>query len=228
MMHANRPKDARAVFETTVSKLTSRPESVARSKPIYSFFHEYESHYGELSQISKLEKRMSELFPQDPQLLLFTRRYISPSFDPTAIRPILSPLQAKPKGMLPMPPVPASATDSPVPVPAQIVAAYYSPKRPLEESDNESTQPRKMARGESPLKGAAGRRLDAQKRTQLRNEVKGPVALPAPPPPALAREIMFLLSIIPNASKYDSAIIKPDAVVDLLRKIDLSNARDVR
>lgn len=223
--HADIDTDARAVFETTVSKLTSQPENVARSKPIYAFFHEYESHYGELSQVVRLEKRMNDLFPGDPQLALFSQRYSSLGFDPTAIRPIVSPSQARPKTLLPPPAAAPSVTDSPAPAPAQMAPLFDSPKRPLEESDNESIAPRKMARGESPLKGAAGRRLDAQKRTQLRNEVKG---LPVPPPPSLAREILFLLSIIPNASKYDSVTLKPEAMVDLLRRVDLSRANDTR
>lgn len=171
---------------------------------------------------------MAGLFPEDPQLVLFSKRYSSPTFDPIAVRPVISPFQAKPKLLLPLPQAAPSVTDSPVPAPAQLLGAYNSPKRPLEESDNESLPPRKMVRGESPLKGAAGRRLDAQKRTQLRNEVRAPGGLPAPPPPTLAREILFLLSIIPHASKYDSVVMKPEAIVELLRTTDLGRANDVR
>lgn len=50
--------DARAVFETFVGK--APPEKARR---VYQFFYEYESHYGELGQMYKLEKRMSELYP---------------------------------------------------------------------------------------------------------------------------------------------------------------------
>lgn len=53
--------DARAVFETFVSKITV--EKAESAKRIYHFFYEYESQYGELSQEIKLEKRMQELYP---------------------------------------------------------------------------------------------------------------------------------------------------------------------
>jgi len=53
--------DARAVFETFVSKITV--EKAESAKRIYHFFYEYESQYGELSQAIKLEKRMQELYP---------------------------------------------------------------------------------------------------------------------------------------------------------------------
>ncbi|KAK5279338.1 mRNA 3'-end-processing protein rna14, partial [Cryomyces antarcticus] len=155
--------NARAVFETTVSKLAQKPETLQKAKPIYTFFHGYEAQYGELSQINKLEKRMADLFPEDPQLSRFAHRYTAQAFDPTAIRPIISPAtQARPKAMPSIERLP-SIQNSPRPFMAQPVQAA-SPKRPFvpDESDNE--QPRKLARGESPLKGAAGRRQIAQQK----------------------------------------------------------------
>lgn len=236
--------NARAVFKTTVSRLAQKPETLSKAKPIYSFFHEYESHYGELSQIQELEKRMSELFPEDPQLSHFSRRYSKPTFDPTAIRPIISPLtQAKPKpppGMeqpaqvpqpaAPLPQqqpaassVPPSVIDSPRPPPVQ---ARDSPKRPFvpDDSDNDSAvQPRKIARGESPLKGAAGRRLAAQQGRALgrdgasSTQAGGAGAQPTP----LPRDITFILSIIPSAHSYNSVRFIPERVVDVLRNVQL-------
>lgn len=50
--------DARAVFETFVGKAPAQ-----KTKKIYQYFYEYEAHYGDLNQVYKLEKRMSELFP---------------------------------------------------------------------------------------------------------------------------------------------------------------------
>ncbi len=170
---------------------------------------------------------MSDLFPEDPQLALFSQRYAAPGFDPTAIRPIVSPsTQAKPKALSSID-KPPSLQNSPRPAVAQPELINNSPKRPLEDSDNESTQPRKVARGESPLKGAAGRRLDAQKRTQLRHEVnQGSVqsATPAPAQPSLPRDVLFLLSILPRPDTYNAAILLPDKMVDLLRRTDLSRA----
>lgn len=226
--------DARAVFESTVSRLASKPETLARAKPIYSFFHGYEAHYGELSQVSKLEKRMNDLFPEDPQLSLFSQRYSLPGFDPTAIRPIISPsTQARPKAPQSMEKA-LPGQESPPPIQSQQPPNTYSPKRPLEESDNESIPPpRKIARGDSPLKGAAGRRLDAQKRThQLMHEVNHsssqvpPYSIPIPPPPqpTLPREIMFLLGIIPRADSYNATIFHAERMVNLLRNTDLTRA----
>jgi len=220
-----------------VSRLASKPETLARAKPIYSFFHAYEAHYGELSQVSKLEKRMNDLFPEDPQLSLFSQRYSLPGFDPTAIRPIISPsTQARPKApqssekLLP-------TQESTPPFQLQPASITYSPKRPLEESDSESIPPpRKIARGDSPLKGAAGRRLDAQKRThQLMHEVNHSSSqsmsyqistpIPVPPPqPTLPREIMFLLGIIPRAGSYNATIFHAERMVNLLRNTDLTRA----
>src|SRR5579862_5074291 len=131
--------------------------SQKNAKPVYAFFHRYEAHYGELSQVVKLEKRMGDLYPEDPQLTRFSQRYSTPGFDPTAVRPIISPAaQMRPKGMS----IPSHEIEQSTP-PAKFIQTTNSPKRPLptDESDNELTRPRKLIRGESPLKGAAGRRL---------------------------------------------------------------------
>jgi len=165
------------VFETTVSKLTANPENVEKAKPLYIYFHKYESNYGELVQIRKLELRMAELFPEDPKLLRFSERYSSDTFSPADYQPVISTSQVQPKPVVMQSiesvPSPANQYVNPYvqensPRPQYIEPFTNSPKRPMPQSfeqlQEELTRPRKIARGESPLKGAAGRRLDQQKR----------------------------------------------------------------
>lgn len=196
---------------------------MARTKPLYAFFHDFESRYGELTQIAKLEKRMSNLFPEDRRLSLFSHRFAQQGFDPTAIRPIVSPAtQARPTA-LPSIEGPPMSQETP---PNRFVPTTNSPKRPLplEESDTEAGRPRKLARGESPLKGAAGRRLDQQKRNRQPHEV--PLyenhALPqALPPPLLPRDVLFLLSIIPKPETYHATKFKAEEMVRLIRETNI-------
>ena len=89
-----------------------------------------------------------------------------------------------------------------------------SPKRPYPEDDsgNDSySRPRKMARSDSPLKGAAGRRLDQQRRNQA-----------AP----LELDISFLLGILPPAHQYDFVRFNAGKMVDLLQKVSLGGSGD--
>lgn len=205
---------------------------------MFLFFHEYEAHFGELAQITKMEQRMATLFPEDPQLQRFSRRFASPTFDPTTVRPIISPrTQMKPvmpvmPGIMPsieevMPNMPfvAQVQEQRIASPAPNVNSPHlvnlpmttnSPKRPLEDADD-SVQPRKLARGESPLKGAAGRRLDAARRNMAASG-STPVGLPQGPTP-LPREINFLLGIIPAAHTYRETRFKPEGLVNMLRNI---------
>ncbi|KAI9680848.1 MAG: Cleavage stimulation factor subunit 3 [Caeruleum heppii] len=227
--------NARAVFETTVNKLAQRPEKLAKAKPIYAFFHDYEAQYGELSQVTKLEKRMSDLFPEDGPLARFSHRYTSQGFDPTAVRPIISPAtQMRPRSFRLIENTTNNASTPPY-VPS--IRDTNSPKRtaPADDSDNESSRPRKYVRGDSPLKGAAGRRLDQQKRTQqanqgpgsslaqaMQNEWEAQPPPPPPPPPSLPREVLFLLSIIPNAYAYGTATrFKREEILRLLRETNI-------
>ena len=172
---------------------------------------------------------MRELFPEDPSLKHFAHRHSTSAFDPTAIHPVVSKTQTRPK----VSHATDEATSRNSPSPRYLDTTANSPKRPLpvEEYDEDYNRPRKHIRAESPLKGAAGRRLDQQKRTQ--QQVNGgdgggpsgpsghfkPQAAPIPPP--LPRDVMYLLSIIPNAAAYDATIFAPEKVVNLLRRVDI-------
>ncbi|KAK2754062.1 Cleavage stimulation factor subunit 3 [Arachnomyces sp. PD_36] len=225
LIDINDVTNARAVFETTVRRLASTPENLPKAKPIFAFLHEYESRYGDLVQVINLEKRMRELYPEDPSLKQFAHRHSTSAFDPTAVHLIISPSQTKPKEQQAEDERPSRNSPSP----RYLDAAASSPKRPLpaDDFDDDYNRPRKHIRAESPLKGAAGRRLDQQKRTQ---QVNGggpsgpsghfkPQAPPVPPP--LPRDVMFLLSIIPNVKYYDAPTFSAEKVVNLLRRVDI-------
>ena len=214
------------MFETAVTKLAQKPETVAKAKPLYAFFHDFESRYGELTQIMKLEKRMKDLYPDDPNLVLFSNRFVEGNFDPTVIRPIISPAVQTKSKITPSIENHESLMEK---SPARLNGNVASPKRPfpLEDSDNESVRPSKLARTTrdvSPLKGAAGRRLDQQKRNRPSQEVpqfnNNPVPVPPLPPP-LPRDVMFLLSIIPKAETYHATKFSAEALVKLIRETNI-------
>ena len=212
-----RSADARAVFETTVNKLLQKPGSAMKAKPLFAFFHHYESQYGELAQVVKLEGRMREAFPHDPKMSSFSQRFVQDSFDPTAIRPLISPAtQTRPKAL---PSIEGPPSRQPSPPAIKVTSNTGSPKRPppFEEPDIESSRPRKLPRGESPLAGAAGRRLKQSRQpfdgTPLATQAMSFVA-----PPPLPRDINFLLSIIPSASAYNAMFFKVDEIVKILRE----------
>jgi len=211
-----------------VNRLTQKPETVHKAKVLYNYFHKYESQFGELSQIAKLEKRMAELFPEDPKLATFSARYSTDKFDPIAARIIVSPAtQLRPKQLMPSIEQPNSLHNSPRPLPyatrhsphPQFQPSTDSPKRPLA-ADDFDEPPRKIQRndfqefqrGASPLKGAAGRRLDQQRRMQG----QGAASYTAAPAP-IARDITFLMSVIPRAETYDYHRINPSKMVNLIR-----------
>lgn len=212
-LRTNLCADARVVFETCVNRLVSKPETLFKAKPLYAYFHKYESQFGELSQISKLEERMAELFPEDPKLKYFVARYSSDRFDPISAPIIISKAaQMRPRDAMPAAEQPVSLRNSPFPVRQeqsprpQYVRATASPKRPLGIDDDELNPPKRLARGSSPLKGAAGRRLDQQRRNQAS---------------ALHRDITFFLSILPPANTFTAPRVNASELVSLLRNTNL-------
>ena len=179
----------------------------------------------------KIEDRMRENFPEDPTLALFSRRFIASEFDPRAVRVIVSPATQKKPKVIPIPSIEVPREISPKPS----VQTGNSPKRPLplEDSDTEGGRPRKIIRGESPLKGAAGRRLDQQRRAR-QNETPhfdGVSSAHAPPPPSLPPNITFFLSILPKTQVFNDSgttKISPVKAVQLLRDLYIpSDAAEV-
>ncbi|KAL4786186.1 hypothetical protein BJX76DRAFT_322160 [Aspergillus varians] len=213
--------NARAVFEMAVRKLASNPDNVHKAKPIFAFLHEYESRYGDLVQVINLETRMRELFPDDPTLEQFAHRFSTPNFDPTTFRPIISPSQTRPKVAYSGGQVTSrhGTPTSRLPEPS----VTHSPKRPLEDFDDEISRPRKFVRGESPLKTTQRRQLDQQqKRTQPTLQVPtGSQYRSQGSPAPLPRDIVYLLSVIPAASSYTAGRFSAEKIVDLIRRLDM-------
>ncbi|KAL9051833.1 MAG: hypothetical protein Q9162_005774 [Coniocarpon cinnabarinum] len=241
-MNTNDMTNGRATFATIVKNLTQpkdqklspaeKLDMKARAKAVFALFHHYETRYGELEQIRKLEQRMNTLYPEDPKLLLFEQRFSKPEFDPCSVHPVISPqtqTRAKIQNLIEQI---TKQEPSPHGSPRMGLAQFgngnernkRSPKRPLDDSDAEAPA-RKIARGESPLKGAAGRRLDAARKTGLANEVTPqptPAQLPPAPPPTLPPAVFSMLARIPPAHTYQATRFDPQKMVQLLRTIDLT------
>lgn len=232
--------DARASFQSVIAHFTKKSENNNKAKQLFFFFHDYESRFGDLSQIKRLEDRMAELYPEDPKLQLFASRWQSAKadgskFSPTSARFIISPAVQTKKAEKQPPSdvggvqrttstiegVVASAVNSPRPASLQV---SNSPKRAYQadESDTDIQQgpPRKFQRGESPLKGAAGRRLAAAAAGRTVSNLAGGATTPTP----LPRDLAFLLSILPKSSLSGHLAGKLDVnkLVTVMSGVDVS------
>ncbi|KAH8673308.1 CFIA complex component Rna14 [Xylariales sp. PMI_506] len=214
--------NARVVFSQVVKRFKENPVLTPKLKPLYSYFHNYEAKFGELAQIKELEKQMAESFPEDPILSQFAARFSSDRFNPITATIIVSPTsQMRPKHIIQSverasasvrgsPHLSVALERSPRP---QFLPAVNSPKRPFQDDADELNPPRKLARGASPLKGAAGRRLDQQRRAAQNQGISSHSATPAP----ISRDITFLLGLIPPVHQYDAQRYRPDAIARIIR-----------
>ncbi|KAI1111145.1 hypothetical protein F5Y14DRAFT_426389 [Nemania sp. NC0429] len=219
--------NARVVFSQTVKRFKEKPELTPKLKPLFAYFHAYEARYGELAQVQELEKQMAELFPDEPRLSPFAARFATDRFDPITARVIISPAQQmRPKAAIfpsvegvspslhgtPQPMAHPERSPRPQFLPVN-PGNLHSPKRPFQDDADDYNPPRKIARGVSPLKGAAGRRLDQQRR-QGGTTASG-AAMPIP------RDITFLLGLIPPADTFHAHRFKPERMVQLIRETDI-------
>ena len=202
----------------TIRRLTSKPENVFKTKPIFAFLHNYESRYGDLGQVISLENRMRELFPEDPTLSQFAHRHSDASFDPIAAQPVISLSQVRPRTLPSLEQQQGSFQETPTRY--LDVAPTDSPKRPFPLDDFEEDRPRKFARAESPFKGILpGRRPEQLKRPMA--QANGGQYRPQPSAAPLPRDVVHLLSIIPPASAYNAGRFSAEKLVDLIRRIDI-------
>lgn len=253
LVNTNDHVNARATFETTITKIVNSDKIMVderrrKCRPLLEYMHEFESNYGDLDKIHKLEKRMAEMYPEEPEIVRFGVRNALPSFDATRVQLIISPTQMAPKTAAQMaaPEQPLPSIEEPrSPPDANHIRLgpngpyVASPKRGLEDSDTEMPQRSKFMRGESPLKGAAGRRIQTQTGNapsntgggggsgfMIKNYVPSNAAPQGPTP--LPRDITYLLSILPKASTYKATLFDPQAMVDFLKHANLSGAKDPR
>lgn len=229
-LHAKRDfTNARVVFSQTVKRFKEKPELIPKLKPIYAYFHGYEARYGELAQVKELEKQMTELFPEEPGLTHFAARFSTRRFNPITARVIISPArQMRPKTIMQSVEQPSiSARSSPRPIPqlerSPQPPTINSPKRPFESIDQEDFPPRKLARGASPLKGAAGRRLDQQRRAQGQSNLSH-VTAPAP----LPSDVNFFISQLPPTDTFRGHVFNPESMVRLIQKTPVPSFSEYR
>ncbi|KAJ8121153.1 hypothetical protein ONZ43_g2328 [Nemania bipapillata] len=228
-LHARRDfTNARVVFSQTVKRFKEKPELIPKLKPLYAYFHAYEARYGELAQVQDLEKQMAELFPDEPSISPFAARFATDRFDPITARVIISPAQQmRPKAAILQsvedvspsargtPQLMTQAERSPRPRHLSVNPGnIHSPKRPFPVDDaDDYNPPRKIARGVSPLKGAAGRRLDQQRRQGGTAASGATISIP--------RDLTFLLGLIPPADTFHAHRFRPERMVQLIRETDV-------
>lgn len=177
---------------------------------------------------------MTELFPDESSMSPFAARFATERFNPITARVIISPSQQmRPKAAIlqSVEDVPPSNRATPQPAPylersprPQLLSAnpgnVNSPKRPFQVDEaDDYNPPRKMARGVSPLKGAAGRRLDQQRRQGGTAASGATISIP--------RDITFLLGLIPAA---DTSIprFRSERLVQAIRETDVPSYSEYR
>lgn len=163
----------------------------------------------------------------------FAARFSTDRFNPITARVIISPAQQmRPKTAIlqsvedaspsargtPQPM--AQGERSPRPQFLQVNAGNLnSPKRPFQVDEvDDYNPPRKIARGVSPLKGAAGRRLDQQRRGTTGSSATVPIP----------RDITFILGLIPPADTFHGPRFRPDRMVQLIRETDVPDFSEWR
>lgn len=258
----NDDTNARAVFETTMTKIcgtTTAPSTLSyekqqeKARPLLAYMHSFESNYGDLDKIHRIERRMKDMYPLESEVDRFGNRYALPSVDAMQIQLVISPTQAQPKPVDYQPTMASRYAMPSIEEPRSPVMGdgglrlgpngpyVGSPKRALALDDSDSEAPQRKFRkgGESPLKGAAGRRTQNHSGDKSGSMMGGggggagfmtknympPSAVPAPVGPApLPRDVVYLLSIIPPANQYRSTVFDAGKMLELLRNVNLQSA----
>lgn len=274
LVSKNDDTNARSTFETSMSRIMNANNLTAEDKkdkcrPLLGYMHSYESNYGELHSIRKIEDRMREMYPDESDVSRFGDRYALPSIDALSLQLFISPSQARHKTavlapepgapLIPQAALPSTEDAQSPPESGQLRLGpngpyMASPKRGLEDSSDNEGPARKFARGESPLKGAAGRRMQGggaptstapppsssggagsgfmtktyipgQPPQQQQPAPTGYTAPAANHPTPLPYSIHNLLSRLPAAKYYGPAQFDPVKVVEFMQNMNLPERR---
>ncbi|OQO01677.1 hypothetical protein B0A48_12714 [Cryoendolithus antarcticus] len=251
LLEINDFTNAKAVFETTLTKIQSHASltPAARSekcRPLLGWMHAFESRYGDLGQIHRLEKRMAELYPLEPDLMRFTHRFETPTFDALKAQLVLSPTQIRPKTSSYAQPPQQQFNDAPQSPPDLRLGLHgpyvSSPKRPLpldndSDVDTPARKHQRFDRQASPrrtLPPAANAAQGGSGGFVTKSYVPGSgpvgggagagVGGPVGPTP-LPRDVVYLLSILPNALEWRATRLDGGKMVGLLQGVGLPGRR---
>lgn len=83
LISINDDANARALFEKTVNTSTIPPE---KARPMWDKWAKYEYQFGNLEACHKMEKRMAEIYPNDPPIKRFAARHKYLATDVIAVR----------------------------------------------------------------------------------------------------------------------------------------------
>ncbi|KAJ3761895.1 Suf-domain-containing protein [Lentinula raphanica] len=83
LISVNDENNARALFERVIPTFTAE-----ESRPIWERWARYEHQYGDLEASQKIDKRMAEMYPNDPPIKRFAQRHIYLGLDAIASRDI--------------------------------------------------------------------------------------------------------------------------------------------
>ncbi|KAJ8697549.1 mRNA 3'-end-processing protein rna14 [Pleurotus ostreatus] len=81
LISINDDNNARALFERVIGNLPAD-----RARPLWERWARYEYQYGELEAVQKLEKRIAEVYPNDPSMKRFAQKYMYHGVDVIAVR----------------------------------------------------------------------------------------------------------------------------------------------
>ncbi|KAK4612177.1 mRNA 3'-end-processing protein rna14 [Fulvia fulva] len=240
--------NARVVFKGAISKLNnaerySLEQRRKRCRPLLVFMHDWESKYGDYAEIVKNEALMAKLYPEEPEINRFSHRSTLPDFDAVAVQLLLSPTQARPKTDIPQVLAPEqNPLGATSPRAQELILGpngpyLASPKRPLDDSDADTSQRTKFMRAESPLKGNAGNagvRINKGSATVPTGNVTHgggfatktfvPGGLPPGPPP-IPPKILEILGALPPARSYTGTRLDPLKIVPFLATVNVDHAK---
>ncbi|KAK9466995.1 hypothetical protein V1512DRAFT_262863 [Lipomyces arxii] len=226
----NDDTNARALFERTVSKLST--EDV---KPLFRKFYAYEAAYGsELSAVSKLENRMLELYPDDKPIARFAGRYTldghsvigETDVGPIVLREIMqeeSGTELLPESNSTKYEIPAGiATDLPLFVPSEMAKNAMIPpgltsrtQKRVREEPKADTRKRTRKRDKEKLerKSTPEPTRDSYRDSPSRyGNGSGSSAGSSNLPDGITR----LLSLLPPTSSYNGVVLDPQALCNLI------------
>jgi len=235
LISINDDANARALFEKTVT--TFSPE---KARPVWDRWAKYEYQFGNLEACHKMEKRMAEIYPNDPPIKRFAARHKYLTTDVIAVRDMgftfgsqssngSSSSQNTPH--IPQKDPQMQAQGSPAKRPPS--PDYHKgrgdhgppskrlrPASPPRERDRWDSHPTNKRRFESPAGWDRDRDRDTPRRAEKEEKEEKPFTLP--------EVLSSFIGMLPSPASFDGPIFRTDDLLQVFRNAVIASSSAAR
>ncbi|KIK50299.1 hypothetical protein GYMLUDRAFT_78535 [Collybiopsis luxurians FD-317 M1] len=208
LISVNDENNARALFERVIPTF-----SAEESRPIWERWAHYEHQYGDLEALQKIDKRMAEVYPNDPPIKRFAQRYIYLGLDAIASRDIGARVKKETTNRGGNSLTSISSSSDRLSSSSSLLKRQPSPEHENRRGEHRGHRDRDRDRWDGPARrrspGPPEKDCSLSTRHEKEREEEKPVVLP--------QALSWFIGQLPAPSAFDGPVFRTDNLINLFK-----------